>query len=98
MDAQVGPIRSIAQGNRAVTAAARSGLPIWLAVSAALNPPPTAAVHRDGTEGSPAFHLPELYVMTFGLQPQECCVARLQRNEPVATGAHLSSEIAGSSR
>lgn len=63
VDAQVGPIGTVAQGNRAVTSAARSGLPIWLAVSAALHPPPTAAAQSGGAEGGSTFVIPELCVM-----------------------------------
>ena len=57
---QVGPIGTVEHGNRAVTSAARSGLPLWLAVSAALDPPPTAAVEGDGDELGTTFVIPEL--------------------------------------
>ena len=56
---EVGPIGTVEHGNRAVTSAARSGLPIWLAVSAALYPPPSYV--GEGDDGEPNFVVPELY-------------------------------------
>lgn len=61
-NAQVGPIGTVEHGNRAVTSAARSGLPIWIAVSAALDPPPTAAGGGDADEIDSRLVIPELCV------------------------------------
>ena len=55
---QVGPIGTIEHGNRAISSAARSGLPIWIAVSAALYPPPTVLSQDDDT--GPMFSIPDL--------------------------------------
>ena len=66
---EVGPIGTIEHGNRAVTSAARSGLPIWLAVSAALHPTPSFA--GQGDDGEPTFAVPELYDVVLREDPMQ---------------------------
>ena len=71
---QVGPIGTVAHGNRAITSAARSGLPIWIAVSVAINPPPAAidsAQASKNVEQPYAFAVPELYQVVLREEPQQ---------------------------